>query len=85
VTRRDQSRNEVPSQCPGRSRDEDSHDLSFRVVPSLEDKAPPEAVTFFNAVAVSMVRGPEAALALSGNAVEQEFLAERVRGLAADR
>jgi RNA polymerase sigma-70 factor (ECF subfamily) len=25
------------------------------------------------------------ALALSGNAVEQEFLAERVRGLAADR
>ena len=42
-------------------------------------------MTFFNAVAASMVRGPEAALALSGNAVEQEFLAERVRGLAADR
>jgi hypothetical protein len=39
----------VPSQCPGRSRDEDSHDLSFRVVFSLEDKAPPEAVTCFNA------------------------------------
>ena len=49
VTRRDQPRNEVPSQCPGRSRDEALHDLSFRVVPSLEDKAPPGAVTFFNA------------------------------------
>jgi hypothetical protein len=48
VTRRDQPRNEVPSQCPGRSRNKDSHDLSFRVVFSLEDKAPPEAVTFFN-------------------------------------
>jgi hypothetical protein len=34
--------------CPGRSRDEDSHDLSFRVVLPLKDKAPPEAVTFFN-------------------------------------
>ena len=30
VTRRDQPRNKVPSQCPGRSRDENSHDLSFR-------------------------------------------------------
>jgi hypothetical protein len=48
VTRRDQPRNQVPSQRPGRSRDEDSHDLSFRVVLSLEDKAPPEAVTVFN-------------------------------------
>src|SRR6266571_7765803 len=45
VTRRDQPRNQVPSQCPGRSRDEDPHDLSFRLVLSLEDKAPPEAVT----------------------------------------
>jgi hypothetical protein len=35
VTRRDQPRNEVPSQCPGRSGDEDPHDLSFRVVFSL--------------------------------------------------
>jgi hypothetical protein len=35
VTGRDQHRNEVPSQCPGRSRDEDSHDPSFRVVLSL--------------------------------------------------
>jgi hypothetical protein len=52
VTRRDQPRNEVPSQCPGRSRDEDSHDPSFRVVFSPEDKAPPEAVTFFDAVHV---------------------------------
>jgi hypothetical protein len=39
----------VPSQCPGRSRNKDSHEPSFRVVLSLEDKAPPEAVTFFNA------------------------------------
>src|SRR5208337_1808214 len=44
----DQPRNQVPSQCPGRSRDEDSHDLSFRVMLSLEDKAPPEAVTLVN-------------------------------------
>ncbi len=29
VTRRDQPWNEVPSQCPGRARDEDSHDLSW--------------------------------------------------------
>ena len=41
VARRDQPGNEVPSQCPGRSRDEDSHDHS----PSawcfpLKDKAP---------------------------------------------
>ena len=33
VTRRDQPGDEVPSQCPGRSGDENSHDLSFRVVP----------------------------------------------------
>src|SRR4029453_3507022 len=52
VTCRDQPGNEVPSQRPSRSRDEDSHDRSFRVVlsPSLEDKAPPEAVTLFNPV-----------------------------------
>jgi hypothetical protein len=48
VTRRNQPGNEVPSQCPGRSHDEDSHDLSFRVVLSLADKAPPGAVTVFN-------------------------------------
>ena len=48
MTCRDQPRNEVPPQCPGRSRDENSHDLSFRVVLSLKDKAPPEPVTFFN-------------------------------------
>ena len=45
VTRRDQRRDEVASECPGRSRDEDSHDGSFRVVP-LRDKAPPAFVTF---------------------------------------
>src|SRR5580693_9072912 len=45
VTRRDQPGNQVPSQRPGRPRDEDSHELSFRLVLSLEDKAPPEAVT----------------------------------------
>jgi hypothetical protein len=35
----------VPSQRPGRSRDENSHDLSFRMALSPEDKAPPDAVT----------------------------------------
>ena len=39
VTRRDQPGNQMPSQCPGRSRDENSHDLSFRLVLSLEDVA----------------------------------------------
>src|ERR1035441_8393547 len=43
--RRDQPGNQVPSQCPGRSRDEDSHDLSFRLLLFLEDKAPLEPVT----------------------------------------
>jgi hypothetical protein len=32
VTRGDQPRNEMPSQRPGRSRDEDSHDLSLRMM-----------------------------------------------------
>jgi hypothetical protein len=32
VTRRDQPGNQVPSQRPGRAGDEDSHDLSFRVM-----------------------------------------------------
>jgi hypothetical protein len=46
VTRRNQPRNEMPSQRASRSCHKDSHDLSFRVVLSLEDKAPPEDVTF---------------------------------------
>jgi hypothetical protein len=42
VARRDQPRNEVPSQCPGRSRDEDSHDPSFRVVFPLKTRHHPK-------------------------------------------
>jgi hypothetical protein len=63
MTRCDQPRNQVPSQRPGRSGDEDSHDLSFRVMLSFEDKAPPEAVTlpgsaFRTAQAYSRPRRP---------------------------
>jgi hypothetical protein len=42
MTRRDQPRNEVPSQCPGRSRDEDSHHRSFRMVPSVRTRHHPK-------------------------------------------
>src|SRR5262249_61842208 len=45
VTRRDQPRNQVPSQCPGRSRNENPHCLSLRMVFSLKDKPLPEVVT----------------------------------------
>src|SRR5581483_2027666 len=45
VARRYQPGNQVPSQRSGRARDEDSHELSFRIVLSLEDKAAPAVVT----------------------------------------
>src|SRR5262249_61213520 len=45
VTCRDQPWDEMPTQCPGPSCDEDSHVLSFPIDPFSSDKAPPETVT----------------------------------------
>jgi hypothetical protein len=45
MTRRDEPGNEVPAERPGGSGDENSHDVSLRVMLSLQDKAPPGAVT----------------------------------------
>src|SRR5262249_11877876 len=70
-TGRDQLRNEVLSQCPGRSRDENSHDLSFRLVLSREDNAAPGAVTLSSPAFPAARATPRTAFAPSA---EQELI-----------